>query len=149
MNTSQLDSIITAPGFLGAFPYDQLPQQPNLDLFSLVVNTSSSSEPGDHWLALVYKKPVYYFLDSYGRQLNDETFSQEFAKAIKNYVGQIRLVYQKNLLQQLMSNVCGDYCVYFIVELVNRSFSKVLSVFSTNLKKNDDFVFRYVKQLVI
>ena len=149
MNTSQLNAIITAPGFMGAFAFDELPKQPTTELFSLVVNTSSSSEPGDHWLALVYRKPVYYFLDSYGRDLNDVTFSQDFVKTIKNYVGQMKMIYQKKLLQQLMSNVCGDYCIYFISELVNRSFKRVLSVFSTNLKKNDDFVFQYVKQLTI
>ena len=147
MDTSQLDGIITAPGFLGAFPYDELPKQPELELFSLVINTSPSSGSGTHWLVLVYKSPVFYFLDSYGRNLADETFSREFAKVIKNYVGDVKIVYNRKWLQQLMSNFCGDYCVYFISELVNKNLKRVLSVFSTDLKRNDDFISKYVKQL--
>ena len=134
---------------MGTFAFDELPKQPSSELFSLVVNTSSSREPGDHWLCLVYKKSVYYFLDSYGRDLQDLTFSQDFVKTIKNYVGQTKIMYQKKLLQQLTSNVCGDYCIYFISKLVDKSFTSVLSVFSTDLKKNDEFVFKYVKQLAM
>ena len=149
MDTSQLNAIITAPGFLGAVPYDELPKQPNLKLFSLVINTSPSSEPGDHWLALVYQSPFYYFLDSYGRNLQDATFTQDFVRTMKSYIGHVKVVYQKKLLQQLMSNVCGDYCIYFISELAKKSFNRVMSVFSANLKSNDSYVLKYVKDLQI
>ncbi len=132
---------------MGAVPFDELPEHPNSETFSLVINTSPSSESGDHWLALVYKNSLYYFLDSYGRTLSDETFSQEFVKAIKNYVGNVKIIYQKRLLQQLMSNVCGDYCIYFISELANRNFNSVMSVFSADLQSNDSYVFKYVKML--
>ena len=149
MNTSQLNTIITTPSFMGAVPFDKLPKQPNSEMFSVVINTSPSSESGDHWLALVYKNSLYYFLDSYGRTLSDETFSREFVKTIKSYVGHVKIRYQKKLLQQLMSNVCGDYCIYFISELVNKNFNSVMSVFSADLKSNDNFVFKYVKALNI
>ena len=134
---------------MGAVPFDELPEHPNSETFSLVINTSPSSESGDHWLALVYKNSLYYFLDSYGRTLSDETFSQEFVKAIKNYVGHVKIIYQKRLLQQLMSNVCGDYCIYFVSELANRNFKSVMSVFSADLESNDSYVFKYVKTLKI
>ena len=147
MDTLQLDAIIKTPGFLGAFAYDELPRQPKSELYSLVINTSPSSEPGDHWLSLVYKKQVYYFLDSYGRTLTDTTFSQDFVAKIKSYIGGVKVVYQKKLLQQLMSNVCGEYSVYFISELAKRSFNSVMRVFSADLKNNDSYVFKYVKEL--
>ena len=56
MDTLQIDKKITAPGFLGAFPYDEIPEKPKSDAFSLVINTESSKEPGDHWLVLLYTK---------------------------------------------------------------------------------------------
>ena len=149
MDTLQIDKKITVPGFLGTFPYDEIPQKPKSDTFSLVINTESSKEPGDHWLVLLYKKPYFYFLDSYGRSLHDGTFSSEFTKAIKVYIGRTRYKSNKKWLQQLTSNACGDYCVYFIMEMSKNSLDKVLSVFGYNFSKNDKFVEYYVKKLSI
>ena len=149
MDTLQIDKNITVTGFLGAFPYDEIPQKPDIDDFSLVINTQSSKEPGDHWLVLLYKKPYFYFLDSYGRSLHDETFPSEFTKTIKNYIGNVRYKFNKKWLQQLTSNACGDYCIYFIMELSKKSFEKVLSVFGDDLSKNDKYVKHYVKNLYV
>ena len=54
MDALQLDLAIKAKGFLGAFPYDELPEKPVGD-FSIVVNTAPSNQAGSHWLALLYK----------------------------------------------------------------------------------------------
>ena len=133
MNTLQLDRKITAPGFLGAFPYDQIPTKPDSKLFSLIVNTDLHNEPGDHWIVLLFKEPQYYFFDSYGRSFNDVTFPAKFSKTIKNYIGSTRFRYNKQLLQQFTSNVCGEYCVFFIREMTNKTFKSVLGLFSDNL----------------
>ena len=144
MDTLQIDKKIIAPGFLGAFPYDELPEKPKSDTFSVVINSESSKEPGEHWLVLLYKKPSFYFLDSYGRSLHDQTFSSHFTKTIKSYIGNARYKFNRKMLQQLTSNACGDYCVYFINEMSKRSFVKVFSVFGKKLAKNDEFVEKYV-----
>ena len=52
MDTLQLDLAIKAKGFLGAFPYDDLPEKTVGD-FSIVVNTAPSNQAGTHWLALL------------------------------------------------------------------------------------------------
>ena len=144
MDTLQIDNKITVPGFLGAFPYNELPEKPKSDMFSLVINTESSKEQGEHWLVLLYKKPCFYFLDSYGRSLHNQTFSSQFTKTIKSYIGNARYKFNRKMLQQLTSNACADYCVYFINEMSKRSFVKVFSVFGKNLAKNDEFVEKYV-----
>ena len=149
MDTLQIDKKITAPEFLGAFPYDGLPKKPKCDIFSLVINTESSKEPGDHWLVLLYKKPYFYFVDSYGRTLHDQTFPSQFTSTIKNYIGNVRYKFNKKWLQQLTTNACGDYCVYFIMEMSKKSFEKVLSVFGNDWSKNDKYVKHYVKNLSI
>ena len=143
MDTLQLDLAIKAKGFLGAFPYDDLSEKPGGD-FSIVVNTAPSNQAGSHWLALLYKYKKWYFLDSYGRTLIDDTFSNSFVKAIKNYAGG-KLVYNKQWLQQITSNVCGQYSIYFITEMQYKRLGDVLEVFTTNLAKNDTFVRNYVK----
>ena len=147
MNTLQINQKITAPGFLGAFPYDQLPTKPDSKLFSIIVNTDLHNEPGDHWIVLLFKEPQYYFFDSYGRSFKDVTFPAKFSKTLKNYIGSTRFRYNKKLLQQFTSNVCGEYCVYFIENMTNNSFEKLMRVFSTNLFRNDIFVTDYVKKL--
>ena len=149
MDTTQLDEKITAPGFLGAFPYDQIPQKPNNGSFSVVLNTDPTDGPGEHWIALVYKTPHFYFCDSYGRPFSDPTFPSAFSATVKKIIG--KTVYKTNtkLLQQFTSNACGDYCVYFIQELAKNSLKKVSSVFSTDLKRNDRYVVNYTNKLAI
>ena len=147
MDTLQIDKRITAPGFLGTFPYDKIPKKQASDTFSLVINTESSQEPGEHWLVLLYKKPFFYFFDSYGRSFHDQTFSRQFTRTLKNYIGNARYRFNRKMLQQLTSNACGDYCVYFIMEMSKKSFENTLSVFGSNLAKNDKYVLHYVKNL--
>ena len=146
MDTVQIDKKISVPGFLGAFGYDELPTRKDGD-FSLIVNTEVSTEPGDHWVALVQKEKLLYFLDSYGRNFKDSTFPSGFRKTILKYVGNSRFKFNPLLLQQFLSNACGDYCVYFIQELDKGGLTKALSIFSNDLAKNDRMVVEYVKQL--
>ena len=148
MDTTQLDQKLTAPGFLGALPYDQIPSKPDSEVFSVILNTDPVTEPGDHWIALVYKAPYFYFCDSYGRTLRDSTFTAAFSTTVKSFIGKTMHKTNTKFLQQLTSNACGDYCVYFIQELAKTSFARITRVFSTNLKSNDRFVENYVNNLI-
>ena len=149
MDTTQLDHKITAPGFLGAFPYDKIPTKPDSRAFSVILNTDPETEPGDHWIALVYKSPRFYFCDSYGRTFRNPTFSPAFSATVKRFIGKTAHRRNTKFLQRLTSNACGDYCVYFIQELAKTSFARTTRVFSTNLKSNDRFVENYVNKLSI
>ena len=149
MDTSQLDKKITTPGFLGAFAYDKIPIKPDSEAFSVILNTDRETEPGDHWIALIYKHPYFYFCDSYGRTFRNPTFSSAFSDTIKSFIGKTANRRNTKFLQQLTSNVCGDYCVYFIQELAKTSFAKTTKVFGENLKNNDRFVENYVNKLAI
>ena len=141
MNTIQIDKKLDkVKGFLGAFPYDQIPKSKK-KLFSLVINTSSSRGPGDHWLALVYRNEIYYFLDSYGRNIKDITFSKEFREAIQNYIAKKHIIYNKRILQQITTNTCGYYAIYFVKMLsMNVSLKNSLKPFNNNLKYNDEYI---------
>ena len=141
MNTIQIDKKLDKiEGFLGTFPFDQVPIT-HRKKFSLVINTSSSHEPGDHWLALVYKDNIFYFLDSYGRNFTDLTFSEEFRLAIKKYTGKKKCKYNKKLLQQLTSNTCAGYAIYFVIMMSDDvSLKNALKPFNNNLKYNDDYI---------
>ena len=103
MDTIEIDKKISAPGFLGAFAYDTLPPRKDGD-FSLVINTEVESEQGSHWIALVKKGNLMYFLDSYGRNVKHFTFPVGFKETILKYVGDSKLKFNPSMLQQLMSN---------------------------------------------
>ena len=146
MDTTQINKKISVPGFLGTFGYDHLPPRKEED-FSLVINTEVTSEPGAHWIALVKKDKLLYFLDSYGRNVKHPTFPTGFQKAVLKYIGDSRWKFNPLLLQQLISNVCGEYCVYFIQELAKGGLTKALSIFSDNSVENDKLVLEYVNNL--
>ena len=147
MDTLEIDEILDdVAGFLGAFAYDILPEKPSDD-FSMVVNTSSSSSSGDHWVVLCRKKARLYFIDSYGRTLKSRYFPRDFVNKLTTYIGQEKFSCNEKWLQRLTSNTCGAYCVYFIRELSTKSFRSCLSVFTEDLKANDTIVSSYLRKL--
>ena len=147
MDTLDIDKkLADVSVFQGAFAYDILPPKPDED-FSLVINTSDSTLPGDHWLVLLRKDTKIYFIDSYGRNYSDPTFDANFTKTITNYIGGEKIFHNKKWLQRLTSNACGAYCIYFIRELNKQSFRSCLSVFSVDLMKNDKYVLKYLDNI--
>ena len=147
MNTVEIDKKLAAVSqFKGAYACDLLPAKPEGD-FSVVINTDDSSASGDHWLVLARKNGKLFFIDSYGRHYKDPTFNPNFKKLIMNYIGKEKAVCNRKWLQRLTSNVCGEYCVYFIKELSEKSFRSCFSVFGANLEKNDLLVLKYVENL--
>lgn len=95
--------------FRAVLPRDKLPKT-ILYPSSFVINTHTSKQVGEHWLALYYDKngkctffdsygldPSYYKLDSYLKSTS------------------ICYVYNKQRLQALNSKYCGQYCIYFIL----------------------------------
>jgi len=146
MNNSQIDKLIKTNTYLGSFAYDEIPKVPDND-FSLVANTESSNEPGEHWIAIIRKQAKFYFFDTYGRTLTDSTLSTKFVNAIKLLTRNSSIQFNTQWLQQITSNVCGAYCIFFINEMNNHDFNYVLSKFTNNLKSNDNFILNYVKKI--
>ena len=136
LSTDEIDERLKIPSFLGAFPYDELPEKPDGD-FSLIINTEPSTEPGDHWLPIIFKKRVFYFLDSFGRVPTSPLFRPEFKKTVKEYMQGDRRRCNSKLIQYVFSNACGFYSIYFIKEMQSKSMIKTMEIFTDNLKKND------------
>ena len=147
LKTTDIDKKLSqVEGFLGAFAYDEIPRTPT-DRFSFVVNDDPSTKPGSHWIAVIFKNKTFFFIDSYGRSYKDETFPKQFRETMKDLFGSSNVKCNTRMLQNLFSNSCGEYTVYFIREMAEKSFMTVLSVFSENLKNNDNIVIKYFKTL--
>jgi len=145
MNSSDINKILsrdphTARYFVGVFPSDKIPFLEKAAV--MVVNTDTQDKPGRHWLALfVRDKNTLEFFDSYG--LPPASYGQHLEDYAKRFSRLMRNCIQ---LQSLTSNVCGPYCIYF---LVKRCQGQSMQYIVSKLKpygKSDFKMYLYVKQ---
>ena len=114
LNTLQLHKILTADKcvrrlFRGVYARDQLPEEAAYPS-CLVVNTHSSSGPGEHWLAVYYDKDgVCEFFDSYGRSPGAYRLHTYLKKTSYG------VTWSRTCYQPLDSNACGYYCFLYLL----------------------------------
>jgi len=142
MNTRQINRIL-APEvtFKGAFPADLL-STISCEKFPYccISNTDESHLPGKHWVAFYFEdEKTCYFFDSYGRP----PLNPFFEKFLSGYT---KILYNPIHIQQLFSNVCGQYCVYFIHHKCrNLTYNAILKHFKPeNRAFNDKLVNNFV-----
>ena len=142
MNTKQINAILrsdcmTKDLYHGEFAMDCLP---NLQPGAYIINTDDYDEPGEHWLAVYNDDCVEYF-DSYGLVPLDDRLNR--------FLG-VHYVYNSVKLQQLFSNACGFYCVYYIL---HRARGYYMNDIINVLKRSDgdfvvkEFLYRHYKPL--
>ena len=111
--------------FLGVFPLDLFPfddflsfsatnssYQQNISskVLCCIVNTDPSNKPGTHWVAFFMEKSnkqissTLEFFDSYGLHPSAYSFN----------VTNFNIIYNKETLQSISSNVCGHYCMLYL-----------------------------------
>ena len=137
------EKLESVPNFLGAFPFDELPEKPDDD-FSVIVNTEPGGEPGAHWIPIIFKNKIFYFVDSFGRLPGSNLFSQNFKKTIKMFMNGYKCKSNVNMIQHIFANTCGYYAIYFIREMQEKTMADALSIFTSNLVKNDSLVVKIV-----
>ena len=97
MNTLDINNKLKhVNGFLGAFPYDELPKTRKM-FYSMIINTEPSNEAGDHWLALVFRDKQFWFLDSFGRDYNNFMFDDGFKQTMNDYISDRSCFYNDNI----------------------------------------------------
>lgn len=144
MNGNQIHFILsrdpyTSPFFLGVFASDAIPTLKEKS--AVVVNVDKSSEPGSHWLAFYYENNNIEFFDSYGNP--PEFYGPSFQDFFSNYSS---VSWNSTTLQSLTSNVCGPYCIYFILKRCQgHSLYSIVSSFA-DCQKNDFRMYQFVKK---
>ena len=110
---------------------------------AFVFNTDDGDEPGEHWIALYIDADGRgdYFC-SYGllpRHAAFRTFMNEHYS---------EWTHNSKILQSPLSNVCGQYCIAYVLFRCNgfptRTF---VNLFGNDLVANDCHVFDWLKQL--
>lgn len=141
MNGIQLNHILThdgstSPYFQGVYAKNTLPQLESNTC--AIVNTDDSSEAGSHWLAFfVTKEKNLEVFDSYG---NSPHF---YGIQTSNYAN---IKWNSIVFQSLTSNVCGHYCIYFLLKRCqgHSLYSIVDYLYITNVK--DFQMYQFVKK---
>ncbi|GIY29512.1 uncharacterized protein CEXT_236651 [Caerostris extrusa] len=75
------------------------------------VNSDESSEPESHWLAFYCENGCIEFFDSFGNP--SDFYDPQFLEITLRYPS---VCWNSTPLQNLTSNVCGMYCIYFILK---------------------------------
>ena len=147
MNTKQIrfaleKNPITSPVFRGVFAADQLPVPHYTSPSAYVANCSNADSGGTHWSAFYQDDPsIMEVFDSYGKPLD---FYNPHLLSFTHGLQQIR---QVQALQQPLSTVCGQYCLYFLFNRCSgESYSQLIHSFTDNPLINDKIVCQYVNQ---
>ena len=119
--------------FAGVFPADRLP--PLKKEAAFVVNTDTHDKIGSHWLSMfISDEDTLEFFDSFGFPSSMyEPFISQHASAFKN------VKYNETTFQSPTSNVCGQYCTYFLLKRCS-GFSMEYIVHLLKLSKKNDFI---------
>jgi hypothetical protein len=125
MDTWQISSVLTRHAkarhvFVGCFPSDMIPVKDRYP-YAMVVNTDSSARKGRHWVAIYVPSPyVVEYFDSFGMEPN---------KNIKDFLKKFLIRRRSSvMLQSIFSDVCGMYCIYFIIKrCCGESLSSIVS----------------------
>ncbi|GBN93478.1 hypothetical protein AVEN_83819-1 [Araneus ventricosus] len=99
----------TSPFYRGVFASDTIPILKGKSV--IVVNVDKSTEPGSQWLAFYQEADNLEFLDWYGNP--PEFYGPRFQEFTLNYSS---VYWNSTTLQSLTSNVCGAYCICFILK---------------------------------
>jgi hypothetical protein len=150
MDTNQINCTLDSVpwikrAYAGCFSVDKLPTVHSLPM-AMVVNADPSSKPGSHWLALYFTVDRRCELfDSLGRHplaygIDFMRYANQFGNGVWQCFGRT---------QSAISNVCGQYCVYFIACRCQRiSAEQVASTFNQlNREKNDRLVVAFFLRL--
>lgn len=150
MNTYQLEYVARHTRclrkcFQGVYASDMIPKRVEVYPAAFIFNSQPSSKPGEHWVAIYFDRNlIAEYFDSFGfKPRNKKLISFMNANATK-------WRYSTKLLQYPFSLLCGQYCLYFLVQKCRKlSLKSILSAFSHDTEKNDKRIKNFMKRLAL
>ena len=136
------------PNFIGVFAQDQLEHLIiKSATISFVVNFDFSNQTGSHWIAIKISKSSLEIFDSLG--FSKSSWDKK-PKILIKFLLQFKdshKIFITPQLQAEQSILCGVYCIFFLFYRLHFSFQKCVSIFSTDLLKNDKILLNHVLKL--
>lgn len=143
MNTNTITKLLeecdaTRQNFIGCFPIDHIPAIHPLPA-SMVINLDPSTQRGSHWVACYACSPfvVYYF----------DSLAMEPPVEIAQYLNRFTHSHRnKHMIQSMSTNVCGEYCIYWIYWMsIGIPNQKILKSLENSRPDSDHLVKNFVK----
>ena len=148
LTNTELEAILrydTVLNFGGVFAIDQIPFWVDEYPKGIIFNVDEKNEPGSHWISIYFdsNKECQYFCP-----LATEPFGSVLDFVIRN---SHNACYNKTLIQNPLSAVCGYYCIYHLVHAARHyKLPEVVNHFANdNSKSNDEKVFNFVNSWVM
>lgn len=122
------------PCFLGTFARDCLPTEVKTGPACIIGNTDKKGEEGAHWVAMhLRSNGTGYYFDSLG----NAPLHEEFVRFLNDRCPR-GWFYNTCVLQGLLSETCGLYCIHFVRCASNEiSDDQFFQILSTDRKLND------------
>ena len=131
------------PNFIGVFPQDTLQNMHIRQLpVSFIINLDLSNQTGSHWIAVYITKNTVEVWDSLALS---KTYLKQHGKYLLRFLKQFKLnrtFFGSKKLQSDVSNLCGFYCLFFLIHRQEHKFKECQSYF-TDIKTNDDRLSKY------
>lgn len=125
--------------FIGCYPSDNIPTS-DIYPYSAVINTDKTGYPGKHWVAIyVQNKNTIEYFDSFG-----EVPNANISKYLMNFEN---ISMNKSKIQSLFSDVCGQYCIYFLLKRCMNVPYKIILGKLLFIKNSDSYVKNFVYAL--
>jgi len=140
MNTLEIEEVARKDPclrkfFLGVFASDKLPATIHHRPACLIANTDPAHMSGQHWVAIYFGATCEYF-DSYGLPPIGPAMIYPITS------------YNPYCLQDLDTNVCGEYCVYFLMKRVQgHTMDSIINYLRSRRESNDSIVKTYIRRL--
>ena len=123
----------------GVHAADQL-HEPSARPTAMVINTDPSWKPGRHWVAIyVPERGPWEYFDSYGEKPK--------VSFVKHFLKNRATVINPKTLQSPTSDVCGHYCIYYLVHRARGyAMDAIIDRFGKDAERNDEDVYDFVRR---
>lgn len=148
MNDIEIHKLIMqdqfSSNFVGVFSRTRIPLSNSIPA-GYIVNLDDFSEPGSHWIGIYITDKYYNVFDSYGRNLNNDSYISSF---LRSYANKREYTYSPFVLQQNTTSTCGLFCILFIL-IMSRGYTlnEFINIFNLdNQKCNDEAIVKYFSE---
>lgn len=120
--------------FLGVYPSDSIPKITNIDDKAIIFNLSKHTEPGTHYIAVIFKRKKIYYFDSYGKPLKNKYILNNLRKF------NIPIFYHTRSIQHKDSIFCGLFSLAYIKAILKNKKTpyNFFSMFNNPPNKQND-----------
>ena len=143
LNEKTIESILSCQhSFVGCFAADELAHTIFKSPCFIIVNLDKRTMSGTHWIAIGFFTDKIEIFDPLGFEIFAwPKISCDLLHFLHKYSFSRRIFLSKRI-QPRYSNMCGLYCIFYIMSRKNHSFSTVQSIFSSNLLLNDSILLK-------